>query len=219
MPTQWPNPTSARRLSSATPPWGSNRSRGDLAAPLSSGASSITSVLLRLSAAVGSGYRFGNLGSVGCPLELFQHVPRGQGDVRGPNLVPNGGCVVVVTPERRETPAGALPTMNSEEPDGVGDAALVDGVGVSVHRARAAPHQHTARRTGSPSQARHRPCRREPQRCSRRRVRTAQGSRHLIEDHRERGPVEPVEGHIVLSRLQIPPSTAGVRCSSVDADA
>jgi hypothetical protein len=45
------------------------------------------------------------------------------------------------------------------------------------------------------------------------------GSRRLVEDRGERGPVEPVEGHIVLGRLQIPPSTAGVRRSSVDADA
>src|ERR1700730_11043778 len=50
-------------------------------------------------------------------------------------------------------------------------------------------------------------------------ARTAQRSRHLVEDGGERGPVEPVEGHIVLGRLQIPPSTAGGRRSPVDADA
>src|SRR5271163_607059 len=54
---------------------------------------------------------------------------------------------------------------------------------------------------------------------SRRKVTTAQGSRHFVKDRRKRGPVKPVEGHIVLGRLQIPPSPAGVRRSAVDADA
>src|ERR1700722_14858462 len=48
-------------------------------------------------------------------------------------------------------------------------------------------------------------------------ARTAQRSRHLVEDRGKRRPVEPVEGHIVLGRLQIPPSTAGVRRSPLGA--